>query len=76
MGFFHDHKLFMLIFMAVVFLTIVTVDAVMSGIDNRATISQIAAYWAHRHPVSLCVLMLALGMLLGHLFFYQTISPK
>jgi hypothetical protein len=61
-----------LLVMAAVFVGIVVYDSVVAATDVRATISALTAQWALRHTISVFVLGMSLGILFGHLFWYQT----
>jgi hypothetical protein len=61
--------------MAIAFVLVVVYDSVAAALWKGATISEITAQWALRHTISVFVLGMALGILFGHLFWYQTPKP-
>jgi len=63
-----------LIFMAVVIVAIAVYDTIVAinGIPGD-TISEITLAWGRRHPIAVLCLGLALGIVLGHLFWPQTV---
>lgn len=63
-----------LIFMAVVIVSIAIYDTLVAVNRVRGdTISEITLAWASAHPIASVMLGLAIGILLGHLFWAQTI---
>jgi uncharacterized membrane protein len=57
-------------------LAIVVYDSVMAAVNDRATISWITAQWALRHTISVFCVGMALGIIIGHLFWYQNPMGK
>jgi hypothetical protein len=46
-------------------------DSVMAAVSGRNTLSWITAQWAIKHTISVFCVGMALGIIIGHLFFYQ-----
>lgn len=46
-------------------------DSIMAGVDGRATLSWITAQWAFKHTIGVFVLGMILGIILGHLLWWQ-----
>lgn len=69
-------KTLTLIFMATILVAIVVYDSTMAtnGIKGD-TISELAIRWAYTHPISVFCLGMAIGVVVGHLFWGQEI-PK
>lgn len=70
-------KTMTLIFIAIVVVAIAIYDTVVA--INRVggdTISEIALVWASAHPIAGVMLGVALGIVLGHLFWPQVLPPK
>ena len=62
-----------LIFMAVVLVAIAVYDTIVAinGVPGD-TISEITLAWARQHPIAVVCFGIALGILLGHLFWPQS----
>jgi hypothetical protein len=63
-----------LIVMAVALVGVIAYDSYVNWADSDATISHITAQWAIRHSFSVWCVAFALGVVVGHLFWWQ--SPK
>lgn len=61
-----------LIFMAIIIVAIAVYDTLVAvNKIGGDTISEISLAWAMRHPIAVLMLGLAIGIILGHLFWPQ-----
>jgi acid phosphatase family membrane protein YuiD len=68
-------RIWTLIFMAITLVSIAVYDTMMAINDvDGDTISEITLKWAMGHPIAVVCFGIALGTLLGHLFWPQFIS--
>lgn len=64
-----------LIFIAVVVISIAVYDTIMAVNNIEGdTISEITLAWAMKHPISVLCLGMALGTVIGHIFWPQFVS--